>query len=80
MSAPHDTSPPRLRQIAESLSLEGWHTWAGTIDQVATEIERRDHLLRKIRAHTGLPPYPTPDLLLGLLSSIVRILNEDERS
>ena len=39
MNGPHDTSPPRLRQIAEDLSAEGWHTWAGTIAQVADEIE-----------------------------------------
>lgn len=39
MSGPHDTSVPRLRQIAEDLSAEGWHTIAGTISQVADEKE-----------------------------------------
>ena len=40
MSGPHDTSPDRLRQIAEDLSAEGWHTIAATISQVADEKER----------------------------------------
>jgi hypothetical protein len=37
---PHNTSPPRLRQIADDLRTEGWHGFAGTIDQVADERER----------------------------------------
>lgn len=38
MSGPHDTSPARLRQIAEDLHSEGWYTIAGTIDQLAGEL------------------------------------------
>jgi len=41
VNRPHDTSIPRLRQIAEDLSDEGWHTWAGTVSQVADELEER---------------------------------------
>jgi hypothetical protein len=40
MRGPHDTSPPRLRQIAEDLQAEGWYTIAGTIWQVAEEKEQ----------------------------------------
>jgi len=52
MKGPHDTSPPRLRQIAEDLSAEGWHTWAGTISQVADELEERER--RDIRTAAAM--------------------------
>ncbi len=86
MNGPHDTSPPRLRQIAEDLSAEGWHTIAGTIWQVADEKEQcmsltkeRDALrgtLQNVLIHTALPPYPSQELLLGLIASIRRIAKD----
>lgn len=59
MSGPHNTSPGRLRQIAEDLSAEGWHTIAGTIAQVADE--KTQLLACLIEADTRLRAHPGGD-------------------
>lgn len=43
------------------------------MDQLQTYNARLRKALLKVIAHTGLPPHPTEDLLLGLLDSIQRI-------
>jgi hypothetical protein len=52
VSGPHDTSPARLRQIAEDLRSEGWYTIAGTIAQLADELAELMIEVVELRAAT----------------------------
>jgi hypothetical protein len=56
----HNTTPERLRQIAEDLRSEGWYTIAGTIAQVADEKEEWQR-----QAQCTLPPNAQENDLKG---------------